>query len=47
MAEVGAICSSRHSCAVVEDDGLSVSQTIAHEASDTAYFSLNSSHVLP
>ncbi|CAK8693253.1 unnamed protein product [Clavelina lepadiformis] len=31
MAEVGAMCSSRHSCAVVEDDGLSASYTVAHE----------------
>ena len=31
MAEVGAMCSSRRSCAIVEDDGLSASYTIAHE----------------
>lgn len=32
MAEVGAMCSSRHSCAVVEEDGLSTAYTVAHEA---------------
>uniref|UniRef100_H2ZNU0 Peptidase M12B domain-containing protein n=1 Tax=Ciona savignyi TaxID=51511 RepID=H2ZNU0_CIOSA len=31
MAEVGTMCSRRHSCAVIEDDGLSASYTIAHE----------------
>ncbi|XP_039254069.2 A disintegrin and metalloproteinase with thrombospondin motifs 4-like [Styela clava] len=31
MADVGAMCSSKHSCAVVEDDGLSAAYTVAHE----------------
>jgi len=31
MAEVGAMCSMRRSCAIVEDDGLSASYTVAHE----------------
>eukprot|EP00059_Ciona_intestinalis_P001979 XP_002121984.1 A disintegrin and metalloproteinase with thrombospondin motifs 4 [Ciona intestinalis] len=31
LAEVGTMCSRRHSCAVIEDDGLSASYTIAHE----------------
>lgn len=37
MAEVGAMCSSRHSCAIVEDDGLSSSQTVAHEVSRSLF----------
>ena len=34
MADVGAMCSNKHSCAVVEDDGLSAAYTVAHEVND-------------
>ena len=40
MAEVGAMCSSRHSCAIVEDDGLSASHTIAHEVRKMSFLYL-------
>lgn len=31
LAELGTMCDNRHSCAIVQDNGLSAAFTIAHE----------------